>query len=166
MLEALGAAEKIGVEVNPHAREEARGRGLDVRAGLDEVERHWADVVVSNHALEHTLHPFGVLSELHEVLRPGGLLALVLPIDDWRTSRRATGPDRHGHLFTWTPLLMHNLLGEVGFVEVRTAIRTRAWPPGIDLLGRHTRLLGAACWVWSVARRRRELVVTARRQAT
>ena len=43
------------------------------------------DVVISNHALEHTLSPFDELVELRRVLRSGRRLEVLwLPLDDWR----------------------------------------------------------------------------------
>ncbi len=45
------------------------------------------DFVICSHVLEHVVEPIGLLSDLHRVLRPGGLLLLVLP-DRHRTLDR------------------------------------------------------------------------------
>lgn len=37
------------------------------------------DFVVCSHVLEHLADPIGMLDQIHRVLRPGGVLALVLP---------------------------------------------------------------------------------------
>ena len=40
------------------------------------------DVIYSSHSLEHALHPDKVLKEFHRVLKPNGVLFLVLPFPD------------------------------------------------------------------------------------
>ena len=47
-----------------------------------------ADVIVSNHALEHIEAPIDALRQLRPKVKPDGKLVLVLPIDDWRSQRR------------------------------------------------------------------------------
>lgn len=162
LLEALLCREKIGIEANPLPRAAGVARGLDVRASLDDVVDGWADVVWSHHALEHTLDPFRVLQGMRRVLVPGGQLVLWLPIDDWRAQRNMNSPDVNGHLWTWTPLLAHNLMKEAGFCGVEAKVVTHAWPRGARLLNRSStawRLGGAMA---AVIRRDRQLLVTAR----
>jgi SAM-dependent methyltransferase len=163
MLEQLPVAERLGIEVNPGPRAAGLSRGLDVRDSLDAVEDGWADVVWSHHVLEHVLAPFTVLEGMHRILRPGGRLVLCLPIDDWRSEIDATGPDVNGHLWTWTPLLMHNLLSEAGFADVRTSVVPYSWPRGSRLLVRWPRAYRAAASLAGRLRRSRELHVVARR---
>jgi ubiquinone/menaquinone biosynthesis C-methylase UbiE len=67
-----------------------------------------ADVVISNHALEHAVRqPIA----LRRLLRPGGCLVLMLPINGCARSGDPTERHQH-HLYTWTPLLFGNLLKE------------------------------------------------------
>jgi SAM-dependent methyltransferase len=122
LLKLANAGEKLGIEPNPVARQHASELGINTVAGPAEVEDGWADVVISNHALEHSLSPFAELQELFRIVRPGGRLVLCLPLDDWRqkAQRKVDGRDPNHHLFTWTPLLLTNLLQEVGF-DVRSA---------------------------------------------
>ena len=57
------------------------------------------DRVVAAHVLEHIYRPHEVLTEWARVLRPGGILSLVLPCDPgvlWRLGRRF-GPRAAGH---------------------------------------------------------------------
>ena len=55
LLKSLDAMSKLGIEVNPAAREEASRRGIPtVGAAPGELPAAFADVVISNHALEHT----------------------------------------------------------------------------------------------------------------
>ncbi len=122
LLKLADAGEKLGIEPNPAAREYAAKLGIDTVASPADVEDGWADVVISNHALEHSLSPYAELQELFRIVRPGGKLVLGLPLDDWRqkAQREVHGSDPNHHLFTWTPLLLTNLLKEAGF-EVRSA---------------------------------------------
>ena len=61
-------------------------------------------------------------------LQDGGLLLLVLPIDDWRVERDFTGCDNNHHLHTWTPRLIANTLSEAGLVCTKAEVLTHAWP--------------------------------------
>lgn len=115
LLKVLQAGDKLGIEPNPAAREIATSLGIATVASPAAVADGHADVVISNHALEHSLSPYQELCELHRILKPGGRLVLGLPIDDWRAQRRADPSDPNHHLYTWTPLLVTNLLGEAGF---------------------------------------------------
>ena len=164
LLATLQIGERIGVEPNPPAREAGEARGVRVVASTRELEDAIADVVISNHALEHTLAPLAELRELRRVLKPGGRIVLWLPLDDWRTQRRP-GEDVNHHLYTWTPLLLQNLLDEAGFEVRECRVVTHAWPrfhqllfrrlprPAFDVLAR----------IWAVLRRRRQVMALAER---
>ena len=52
MLDALDARSKIGVEVNPAARDAARRRGVEVVGSVSDLSDASADVIISNHVLE------------------------------------------------------------------------------------------------------------------
>jgi 2-polyprenyl-3-methyl-5-hydroxy-6-metoxy-1,4-benzoquinol methylase len=75
----------VGVEYNPSAVEAFRQRtGLTdvVRVGDIanlEFDDHSFDVVLLNEVLEHVPDDMATLRELHRVLRPGGVLALLSP---------------------------------------------------------------------------------------
>jgi SAM-dependent methyltransferase len=129
LLANLPAAERLGVEVNPEASDVAASRGLRMYRSTDEVDEDSVDVVISHHALEHTLSPYAELASLRRVLRPSGRLLLWLPIDDWRGQRAPDSQDPNHHLYTWTPLLLGNLLREAGFTVVECRVVTHAWPP-------------------------------------
>lgn len=115
LLNVLQAGTKTGIEPNPAARRHASELGIAAVASPSELGDATADVVVSNHALEHSLSPYQELQQLHRILRPGGRIVIGLPIDDWRTQRRADPANPDHHLFTWTPQLITNLLQEAGF---------------------------------------------------
>lgn len=161
LLRALRCTRRIGVEANPAALARCREAGIEAHADLAEVPDGIADVVVSNHALEHVPAPIEALRQLRTKLKPRGRLCLVLPIDDWRATRRYDPGDKNRHLYTWTPQLLGNALSEAGF-RVRSSdvwIRTHAWPKGHQFLYRHLPepLFDLACRLYSMLLRRREL---------
>jgi SAM-dependent methyltransferase len=129
ILASLDCRLRIGVEVNPHAQAAARAKGLAVESSLDEIEPGSVDVVISNHALEHCTQPLMELRRIRDVLRPGGRIVLVLPLDDWRTQRHAIRGDVNRHLYAWTPLILGNLLQEAGFAVDSVEIIRSVWPP-------------------------------------
>lgn len=142
LLYHLNCRQRIGVEINPAARQEAHLLGIEVLATLDAIGPASVDLVISNHALEHVLCPLDVLRELHERLRTGGQIVLCLPVDDWRMQRVVNPKDINHHLYTWTPLLIGNLLSEAGFAVDNAWIFTHAWPPT------HWQWLDARLSVW------------------
>lgn len=166
MLASLVCARRIGVEVNPSARAEAERHGIEVYGSAIDVPAGVADVVVSNHALEHVPSPLETLEQLRSVLEAGGRLVLCLPIDDWRTQKRPAAGDRNHHLYTWTPQLLANLLSEAGFVVESARVLTHAWPPGWATLDRllPVALFDAVAQATSVMLRRRQVIAVARRR--
>ena len=166
LLATLPAAERIGIEPNPPARRAGEGRGIRMVESSRELDDGIADVVISNHALEHTLAPLDELRELHRVLKPGGRLVLWLPLDDWRTQRRHREDANH-HLYTWTPLLLRNLLEEADFEVRECRVVAHAWPQFHKVLFRRLPrpAFDALARVWAVARRHRQVMALAERPA-
>ena len=161
VLVELDCAAKLGVEINPAARQAALARGLDCVEGLDDVADGFADVVISNHVLEHIPNPVAALAAMRSKLKPDGTLMICTPLDDWRVQKRWT-PDNHDHhLHTWTPRLMGNLLLEAGFQvkDGEVTIITYAWPPRVQVF--ESRLPRAAfdatCMAFSILARRRQV---------
>jgi SAM-dependent methyltransferase len=166
MLASLPAARRIGVAPNPAARAAAAARGLETLASAADLPESVADVVISNHALEHTLAPWDELRALHHALRAGGRLVLWLPLDDWRRQRRHDTADDNHHLYTWTPLLLGNLLDEAGFQVLECRVVAHAWPQLHDRLYRWLprRAFDRVAAMWSVALRQRQVMAVAVRR--
>jgi SAM-dependent methyltransferase len=164
MLAALPGARKIGVELNDVARAEAeREHHIEAYKNLADVADGIVDVVVSNHTLEHLAKPFDALVQLKPKLKPGGLLVLVLPIDDWRAQSRWHAGDINRHLYTWTPLNLGNLLEEAGYAPSELRIIHRTLMRGFDKFAKLPRpAFEAASWLYSHVRHRQEVLAVAR----
>jgi len=127
LLHRLECAERLGVEPNPVAASVARQLGVKVFPSAEHVPSGCADVVISNHALEHSHRPFDELSALYGVLRPGGSLILVVPSESPSVSYVPN--DRNHHLYTWSPMCVGNLVASVGFEVVSSRVDRHSWPP-------------------------------------
>lgn len=71
-----------GVELSDYAASIARSKGLDVMTGVLEdypVHANFFDVITAWDVLEHLPSPKNTVQKIHQVLRPGGLLAINTP---------------------------------------------------------------------------------------
>jgi SAM-dependent methyltransferase len=163
LLARLPAARRLGVEVNEPARAQAQDRGIEMFSSASDLPDTLADVVISNHALEHVLYPMTELRELLRALKPGGRLVLWLPLDDWRAQRTPRSGDKDNHLYGWTPLLLGNLLLEAGFDLKEIRVVTSAWRQGYVAASRYLppALYRALTWATAIGLRRRQLYALA-----
>lgn len=163
LLRSLQCARRIGIEINPVAGAEARSHGIEVFETPAETPDGVADVIVSNHALEHVTNPAATLQALRSKLKAGGKLVLVVPIDDWRVQRSYDPKDVDHHLYTWTPRLLGNILSEAGYVVHDITVLTHAWFPNWPRwIGRLPNgIFDAWCWAYSIYTRRRQLLAVA-----
>ena len=164
-LAGLDVGRRIGVEPNEMPRRVAASRGIEVVSSLGEIGAASVDVVISNHALEHCREPFRELVDMKRVLRPRGRVVLILPLEDWRRSRRFHPNDINHHLFGWTPLLIGNLVTEAGFHVQEISILRHAYPPGAGVLWRFLPECGfdVICVGWSMATLMRQIRVVLQR---
>jgi len=89
----------LGVEPSPEAASVAGSRGVDIvgRTLADaRLDPSLLDAVVFRHSLEHVLDPRADLMRAHELLRPGGHLAVIVP--NWGSWQR------HAFGEYWFPL--------------------------------------------------------------
>ena len=163
LLNSLNAKKKVGVDINPAALSSARKFCDEAYSTIEEVASSSIDKVISNHALEHVPYPINALREMHRVLKPGGILILCVPIDDWRNQQTYNPQDINHHLNTWTPQLIGNTLTESGFSAsaINIEILTHAWIPNYPRYFKFERAFNFACWLYSIRKKRRQLLVTA-----
>ena len=128
LLRNLNCKERLGIEVNPVARENAKKLGIQVSAGAEEVPDGWADVIVSNHALEHTEHPLAELRKLYPKLKSGGKIVFVVPCDALGMKYKAD--NKHRHLYSWSPMNLGHLFTEAGFQVLDSHPFRHKWPRG------------------------------------
>ena len=155
LLAQLTCRERIGVEINPSARAVAGQLGIKCFDRIDAVDDQWADVIISNSALEHTHSPLDELKALYKKLRNGGTIVFSVPHEPL-TWKFYTG-DINQHLFSWSPMCAGNLFQESGFVVDQVSTERRVWPPFkeriLDLLGdRAFGLLCNLCWFLQLVR--------------
>jgi len=118
----------VGTELGRRALANARDEyGLDVTARpLAEIEGEF-DVVTLNSVLEHVNEPRRMLAEVHERLRPGGALFLIVPNVDSLACRvlheRAATFDGRNHLIYFSPRTLRRALEEEGFEVLETHTR-------------------------------------------
>ena len=148
LLKNLKCSKRVGVEVNPAARETAKQNGIEVFAQVDDVPDEYVDVVISNNALEHTLLPLQELKSLRRKLQPGGKIIFVVPCES--ISHRYRPNDVNRHLYSWSPMCIGNLFSEAGFSVIESKAYIHKWPPKyrfIAVLGRRP-LFELACRIY------------------
>jgi SAM-dependent methyltransferase len=148
LLKELNCEGKRGIEVNPTAREKAKEIGIAVFHTADEVPDNWADVIISNNALEHTRHPLRELNSLFPKLRRGGLIVFVVPCESIRYKYKLR--DINYHLYSWSPMCLGNLFTEAGFHVKESKPYIHKWPPFYNRIARITgrRLFNICCKVY------------------
>jgi SAM-dependent methyltransferase len=102
LLANISCREKIGIEINPAARAEAGRNGVRTVGSAGEIEDGWADLIISNHALEHCREPLRELTDLLPKLAVGGMAVFVFPCESART--KYTADNREHHLYSWSPM--------------------------------------------------------------
>ena len=127
LLANINCKEKLGIEINPVARAEAQKSGIRTVASASEIEDGWADVIVSNHALEHCEHPLQELRALLPKVAPGGIAVFVVPCEAIKNKYRQDDPNHH--LYSWSPMSLANLFAAAGFTILESRPYIHFWPP-------------------------------------
>lgn len=147
LLTNIRCAERFGIEINPAARAKALSRGIRAFAKSSDVPDHHFDKIISNHALEHALHPLTELVALHHKLRPDGKAIFVVPCEN--ISYGYAPGDINRHLYSWSPMCIGNLFDEAGFRVISAEAHWHKWPPfykAIAKLGRPAFNLASSAW--------------------
>jgi SAM-dependent methyltransferase len=131
LLAQLNVGRRIGIEPNDVAGDEAISNGVTRFANPDEavaqIGENVADVIISNHALEHTLNPLQELKNLKLLLKPGGKIHFFVPCDS--VDYLYDPMDINYHLFSWSPQNLGNLFHEAGYKIVYVRPNKHKWPP-------------------------------------
>jgi SAM-dependent methyltransferase len=119
----------LGITLGADA-EVCRAKGFDVvemdLSFLDFEDARF-DLVWCRHALEHSVFPFFTLSEMHRVLKPGGVLYVEVPAPDTACGHQ-TNPNHYSVLgkSMWIELIRR--AGFAGITTVDINFTTRAGP--------------------------------------
>jgi len=127
LLKNIKCSKKIGIEINDFARDLASKQGITLYKVIDEVDDNWADVIISNHALEHVENPLETLRSLKSKLKIGGKIIIVVPHQT--PNEKYVKSDINQHLYTWNPLTLGNLLQRAGYKVKSVDVLRHAWPP-------------------------------------
>jgi len=137
MMTRFGSWELYGLDISAGATQYARERyGLSVFTGeLAEAgyPDSYFDVVTMWDVMEHVHDPASTLTEVHRILKPGGLFLLRVPnVDTW--DARLFGPywvgyDAPRHLFVFSPATLRSLLRKAGFQVHKMRSLILGYPP-------------------------------------
>jgi SAM-dependent methyltransferase len=131
LLNNLDCREKIGIEPNSTVVDALRRKNIrhffNSTEALHELGEGIADVIISNHALEHTLNPLQEIKNLLPLLKRGGIFHILVPCEAISTKYRVT--DINHHLFTWCPQNLGNLFTEAGYKVDYSKPYVHKWPP-------------------------------------
>jgi SAM-dependent methyltransferase len=134
LLEQLECRGRVGIEPNAEAREAAESRGLTVFATTASLDDNWADLIISNNALEHCRLPLRELELLLPKLKVGGLAVFIVPCES--ISYRYSAGDPNHHLYSWSPMSIGNLFTEAGYEVLESVPYIHKWPPGHRAIAR------------------------------
>tara|TARA_B110000971_G_scaffold220850_1_gene265771 strand:+ start:3541 stop:4182 length:642 start_codon:yes stop_codon:yes gene_type:complete len=126
MLSTFDKIERYGVEINDIARNEAKKK-IKVFKTSKELPNEFFDLIITNHALEHCDNPFLELKELYRSLKKGGLICIVVPIDNKKN--KFIKNDRFMHLYSWSPSNLGNILKASGFNVLESKPFIHTWVP-------------------------------------
>ena len=129
LLKNLNCQRKMGVEINPVAREYCNQiNGITCYDSLEYVPDASVDVAISSHCLEHTSNPYEIVCTLFDKLKTDGKIVIVVPLDSHKY--RWTPNDVNNHLYSFSPMNLGNILQGAGFKEIKTEAILHKWVPG------------------------------------
>ena len=132
LLSRFECKEKVGIEPNSIARDQAIKNGISkVYPNAKECLKDFKqkiDLVISNHALEHTTSPLDEIKTLKELMKDGGKIHFVVPCEHITYSYNPK-KDKNYHLYSWSPMNLGNLFNEAGFEVIYAKPLIHKWPP-------------------------------------
>ncbi len=134
LLKRLVCKTKSGVEINNTAVKIAEENGLKVYNRTEDVPDVSFDLIISNHTLEHVMHPLKELKLLYKKLRNNGKIVFVVPCETIYTSYEAGNINYH--LYSWSPMCIANLFNEAGFSVLESKPFMHKWTMKFKIFAR------------------------------
>jgi len=161
LLKNIKCKDKIGIEINDEARNEAKKIGIRSVKTIDEVKNNYANVVISNHALEHVKNPLEVLEKLKLKLKSKGKIILVVPHQKAKEKYKIN--DVNNHLYTWNPLILGNLFNEAGYKVLAVRKIRNMWPPYYQKINKYlgSYLFGIICKIYAIYKKNYQIKIIA-----
>ncbi len=125
MLNNINCKEKIGIEINETARNNAKKLGVVTVEKTRAIKNNFADVIISNNALEHTTLPLNELKDLFCILKQGGKIIFIVPCESIKYKYEHN--DINYHLYSWSPIALGNLFTEAGFKVIESKSYIHKW---------------------------------------
>lgn len=126
LLAAIDSSDSFGIEINNEARAEASKIGINTVKDSSEIPDEWADIIISNHALEYVFRPLDEIKALYKKLKKGGKIVFVVPQE---LKNNYCEDDINQHLYTWTPQNLGNIFKIAGFQIDEVKVIKHRWPP-------------------------------------
>ena len=117
----LGKCKVDYYDPSPIARDFLLDKGFKVYKSIQEINPDSYDIIVSSHALEHSLNPYTDLLLFRSFLNEKGKLILVLPIEKI-PGQSTFKNDDNKHFFCWNFQTISNLLIEAGYEVLHQSI--------------------------------------------
>ncbi len=149
LLKELNCAVKIGVELNPIARNYCiEKNNIECFESLDQISDSSLDVIISNHCLEHTESPYFLIEKMYSKLRVGGKVIIVVPLDSYKYKWKPN--DINNHLYSFSPMNIGNLLQGCSFTKIKADVIYHKWPPFFIQIERYLgfRIFNFLCLVY------------------
>jgi len=127
LLSTFKNIEKYGVEINSIARNEAIKNNIFCFDSSSKLPSEKFDLIISDNALEHTENPLLELKELFRSLKKGGIICLVVPLDNINYKYKEN--DINNHLYSWSPMNLGNLLIAANFKVISSEPYIHKWIP-------------------------------------
>ncbi len=126
LLKNLDCKRKIGIESNPAAIEVAKKNRIEIYNKSELLPDGIADVILSNHALEHVEDPIQELRTLRRKLKADGTVVFVVPYQD--IAEGYSSGDKNFHLFSWNRQTLGNLFKCAGYEGIEIDLIQHQWP--------------------------------------
>lgn len=119
-----GGWDSIGVEPNEGARSRAEEKGISLLDNWSDLQKEDFDVITLWHVLEHLHDLDGSISQIHQLLKPNGILVLALPnYKSWDAKHYGNlwaGYDVPRHLWHFSKDSIREIFTSSGFELLKT----------------------------------------------